>query len=78
MSADSFSSGIGILDPTTYNYEDQYADGVLKVVDWYYSDGVEYTSKICNCKVYYDMQGGARFRHNGRRYKLNDFMSCNI
>lgn len=77
-SPDSFSSGVGILDPTTHDYCDAYADGYLKVVDWYCSGGVEYTSRVCWCKVYWNKDDKPYFRHNGRRYWLDEFMRCTV
>lgn len=78
VSPDSFFSGVGVLDPTTYNYEDEYANGVLQVCDFYCSGGIEYSGRICHCKVYYNNAGKPYFRHNGRRYWLNDFERCII
>ena len=69
--------GIGILDPTTYNYEDLFADGFIKVVDEIVNNGVVYSSRVCTCKVHF-IGEKTYFYHRNKRYYLDDFMRCNI
>lgn len=73
---DGYDCGIGILNPTEHNYEDLFADMYVKVVDFIGKK----TSRICTCKLHSTcksaISNGAEklfFRHNNRRYYLDDF-----
>lgn len=76
--AESAFSGVGILDPTTHNYCDLFANGVLKVVDEYCDNGNVLHSRVCNCKVHYTSQDRAYIVHTRRRYYLDEFLRSNF
>ena len=79
ITTELYYCGVGILDPTAHNYEDAYADGFLQVCDFYTQvDGTELTSRVCWCKVNYYKGLKPYFRHNGRRYWLDEFERCII
>lgn len=79
VASDTYSSGIGILCPTYHNYEDQFADMYVKVVDYYTSDGKDLYSQISTCKLHTSASDPERmyFRHHNRRYYLDDFIRVN-
>lgn len=66
---ETYNSGVGILNPTAHDYEDLFADMYVKVVDFIDSK----TSRVCTCKVFENTKNKLYFRHNNRRYKLDDF-----
>jgi len=66
---ESAFSGVGILSPTHHDYEDLFADMYVKVVDFIENK----TSRVCTCKVHENEKNQLWFRHNNRRYKLDDF-----
>lgn len=67
------SSGVAILDPTYHNYEDAFADMYVKAV-YYHMDGA---TRATFCKVR-ESSKGLYFVKFGRRYYLDDFMSCAV
>lgn len=69
--------GVGILDPTTYNYENLYANGYVKIIDEIVKDKETYSTRISTCKVRWNYKDKAYIIHNKQRLYLEDFIRCN-
>ena len=69
---DSNFSGIEVLDPAVHDYEDTYADGILKVVDYYEGMTGPHYGRVCTCKIHWSTRD--YIVHNGRRIHMDEIL----